>query len=44
MAKNMYQKREERKQTKLNGGENSGVNKIDINWYPRSYGNSKKRN
>ena len=31
MAKDMYQKREERKQKKLNGGENSGVNKIDIN-------------
>lgn len=34
MAKSMYQKREERKQKKLNSGENSGVNKIDINWYP----------
>jgi hypothetical protein len=31
MAKSMQQKREERKQKKLNSGENNGVNKIDIN-------------
>ena len=31
MAKNMYQKREERKQNKLNTDENNGVNKSVIN-------------
>lgn len=38
----MYQKREERKQKKLNGGENSGVNKIDINWYPGHMAKTKR--
>ena len=42
MAKSMYQKREERKQKKLNGGENSGVNKIDINWYPGHMAKTKR--
>lgn len=31
VAKDTYQKREERKQKKLNSGENNGVNKNDIN-------------
>lgn len=43
MAKSMYQKREERKQKKLNSGENSGVNKIDINWYPGHMAKTKKQ-
>lgn len=38
----MYQKREERKQKKLNSGENSGVNKIDINWYPGHMAKTKR--
>lgn len=31
MAKDMHQKRAERKQNKLNNDENNGVNKNDIN-------------
>ena len=32
MAKDMYQKRAERKQNKLNNDENGGVKKNVINW------------
>lgn len=42
MAKSMQQKREERKQKKLNSGENNGVNKIDINWYPGHMAKAKR--
>ncbi len=34
MAKNMYQKREERKQNRLNNDEQGGFKKTVINWYP----------
>ncbi|MEG1989756.1 MAG: ribosome biogenesis GTPase YlqF [Clostridia bacterium] len=34
MAKNMYQKREERKQNKLKDEDQGGVQKNVINWYP----------
>lgn len=40
----MYQKREQRKKNKLkdkNNAENNG--KMNINWYPRSYGKGTKR-
>ena len=32
MAKNMYQKREERKQNRLNNDEQGGFKKTVINW------------
>ena len=37
MAKNMYQKREERKSKKMNDDGKSFSN-VSINWYPRAYG------
>ena len=40
----MYQKREQRKKNKTEENNTENTNKVNINWYPRSYGNSKKRN
>lgn len=40
MAKNMYQKREERKQNKLNNDNEEMFNKTTINWLMETYGNT----
>src|SRR5574344_1922289 len=42
MAKNMYQKREERKQNRLNNDEQGGVKKTVINWYPGHMAKTKR--
>jgi ribosome biogenesis GTPase A len=42
MAKNMYQKREERKQNRLNNDEQGGFKKTVINWYPGHMAKTKR--